>query len=735
MRYLLYICVFLMIVFSVSASFITEVNYDGVSSELSEEFIEVFFNGANPNGWGITTFDSDTYAFPFINNYNQYVYIVLITGPGVNELDASDHHVTIYMNRATSILSNDGDEVGLLDDESNIVDYVRYEGGNGDGPFAGWLSSDLGKTAPEGFSIQLMSLDIDSSSNWQVALQTKGTQNFPDADLDFIQDSIDNCVNDFNFNQLDTVGDGYGDACDNCALISNPTQQDSDQDGFGEVCDACPLDATNDEDNDGYCENLDNCPGVNNPAQTDTDGDGIGDVCDACKFDPLNDYDHDFVCGDIDNCPFASNQNQQDTDGDSIGDVCDLCLYDAQNDADQDSYCADIDNCPDLFNDQSDTDFDGIGDVCDICPNDWTNDFDDDGICEDIDNCPGTFNPNQEDINTNGIGDACDPAMCDIYSGFCILPLGKLKIFLDPASRVVLDDFSEPGAMSEGGEKLIERINNYAFEGEQIVWQVLVWDTNSKEKIEDVFVALGNGQDNIEANCRKISREGLSFDMFDGENKLEWNQDTMQWYNCTLTVEPASSFHGQYFLKVKAINIDGQVASIAEKEYWFLNPVVALGISSTIDFEGVRPGMTVLSKPIIIRNNAESKSGVMLDMFIAGTDFFDPTHTGTMCPDSNVLGLENFRYYAVNGAYNTCDNPSADLQCYNPIPYYVDGAADNSNNGMTRIIDGTKVGPYPFGNVLSPGAEILVNLKLRLPEPCTSTEFTQGQIRFFGEAV
>jgi len=36
------------------------------------------------------------------------------------------------------------------------------------------------------------------------------------------------------------------------------------------------------------------------------------------------------------------------------------------------------------------------------------NDVDDDGICDELDNCPEDYNPNQEDFNSDEIGDACD---------------------------------------------------------------------------------------------------------------------------------------------------------------------------------------------------------------------------------------------------------------------------------------------------------------------------------------
>jgi len=42
-------------------------------------------------------------------------------------------------------------------------------------------------------------------------------------------------------------------------------------------------------------------------------------------------------------------------------------------------------------------------------PGDTVGDRDQDGVPDDVDNCPDIFNPEQEDSNGNGIGDACDP--------------------------------------------------------------------------------------------------------------------------------------------------------------------------------------------------------------------------------------------------------------------------------------------------------------------------------------
>ena len=72
------------------------------------------------------------------------------------------------------------------------------------------------------------------------------------------------------------------------------------------------------------------------------------------------------------------------------------------SDLDADGISDGLDNCPNLANpDQADLDADGVGDVCD-------DDVDGDGALDDVDNCETTPNADQADLDGDGLGDVCD---------------------------------------------------------------------------------------------------------------------------------------------------------------------------------------------------------------------------------------------------------------------------------------------------------------------------------------
>ncbi|MCP3978439.1 MAG: hypothetical protein GY716_03775, partial [bacterium] len=224
-------------------------------------------------------------------------------------------------------------------------------------------------------------------------------------------------VNDSDDDDGNACSDVDQDGCDDCANGSfDPNDDGLDVDGDG-VCNG-PGDVDN---NDGTeCRDLDqdtcdDCSAGNghDPANdgTDTDGDGICDDGDPADNDPN-------ACGDVepdgcDDCTsgtFDPANDGPDADGDGI---CDGGDTDADGDG--------VDAGPNDDDDVDDTDRfrcrDEDNDGCDDCSsgtddmaNDGT-DSDDDGICDVLDNCPNwtSTQPNQADVDGDGLGAPCDP--------------------------------------------------------------------------------------------------------------------------------------------------------------------------------------------------------------------------------------------------------------------------------------------------------------------------------------
>jgi len=338
-----------------------------------------------------------------------------------------------------------------------------------------------------------------------------------------------------------------------------------------------------------------------------------------------------------------------------------------------------------------------------------------------------------DDGNTANLGDKCTN---ECKKQFSITVEDFPPIVWQCDHRIVYDDATEPGRISEDGQELVERMNDYAFEGEQIQWKVLVMDKNGIDKVSDVYVTVDG---NKEANCHRLNENYKDVDSSCNAKILEenietFNPETMAYYLCTLTIETTESMYGQLDITVEAEDLDGILGTMDETESWFLNPTIELSVDTELNFEEVVPGTSTYSHRILVGNNADADSGVILDMFISGTDFYDSSSSGAKCPTSNQLSLESLRYYATNGAYSTHNDPRADEEGYVPIEYGIGFNNPKPFYGNNELIQTNKLGVYYTANKLLPGSKLAVIFRLNLPEPCNG-DFDTGNIYFWGEAI
>jgi VCBS repeat-containing protein len=280
----------------------------------------------------------------------------------------------------------------------------------------------------------------------------------PDIDNDGHANAVDNCPVAANANQADEDANGIGDVCqdtdadtfidsaDNCPDVANENQFDYDNDGAGNACDA-------DIDADGFDNPADNCPYVANPGQENANGDAFGDACDVqqlrfvmqrsnqqydtrlsmsidgkpvgsvgpaavpdmnCTNPPptvltITDAERLALLGAVPTCNAfrITSDNIQRTSWSKAeitlrsGTMNAVVIHDLSSGTFNASACRSANTNPTFYqNATPDFDKDGIFDCEDL-------DHDGDNVPNNIDNCPVVPNPDQADIDGNGIGNLC----------------------------------------------------------------------------------------------------------------------------------------------------------------------------------------------------------------------------------------------------------------------------------------------------------------------------------------
>ncbi len=354
----------------------------------------------------------------FFYDYESHFCTYLLTE--ADELDPALHDPT----RGDGLITEDPRIPFAPTWEDPITGFVRFLG-------------QIPITSPDGQTFSVASLDCDNC-----VFQYNPDQ--LNIDADEAGDLCDNCPYVPNSDQNNTCpltgfpdGDNIGVACDNCICVANPKQEDLDLDGVGDPCDNCfQTFNPNQQDSDacpplgfpdGFGDACDNCPNDCNPTQRDADFDGVGDICDNCPDTPNPDQLNsdaaseppDVNEGDAcDPCPLDGlvyTDNSDDSDGDGVGDECDVCIEvpdPDQADRDSDNFGDACDNCPSFFNPgQEDSDGDGFGDTCDVCPdiaNPDQADRDGDTVGDECDGCPDIADGAAPDADGDGFSDRCD---------------------------------------------------------------------------------------------------------------------------------------------------------------------------------------------------------------------------------------------------------------------------------------------------------------------------------------
>lgn len=402
-----------------------------------------------------------------------------------------------------------------------------------------------------------------------------------DSDGDGVYDECDNCPGDDNPGQEDADGDGMGDACDSC--------NDNDGDGICNEFDQCAGGDDNvDVDHDGIPDGCDNAIDIN--------GDGIIDICwvdsecddgDSCTEDDrydenckcsgdFKDSDGDGVCDRSDICP--GHDDKLDFDNDGIPNGCDtdascstckpddkgkilICRIPVLNPANLHEVYGSCDELGSYFNangsfknaldycgpcscadaGKKDSDGDGVCDDRDECPNNAKiavadacgcepKDSDGDGVCDILDECEGN---DLEDVNQNGIADACENCVISGnnshewieklrikskwytktndkgYVDFSADPVGvyqfespEIEIHSELTEKLcqvsigVYVDWNQDGDYTDGGEELIYSFSNGVFNGR------IILPADTKTGLYRMRVIMDYGR--IEGPCDKM---------------------------------------------------------------------------------------------------------------------------------------------------------------------------------------------------------------------------------------
>jgi len=253
-----------------------------------------------------------------------------------------------------------------------------------------------------------------------------------------------------------------------------------------------------------------------------------------------------------------------------------------------------------------------------------------------------------------------------------------------------------------------QRDGNYIFENEKILVNVFVRNPEGVGDIENVVITLGDVQgsgNDVESKCVPNLKNKRNLN-----RKIKFNSQTDRWYKCEFTAETPYSMYGEYWITAEVRTFLGEV-KIAENMnlYYFFNPYIAISADGDIYFEDVEEGEIYLSTNLLIGNDGDRGSGVPLEFFISGTNFYDSSSSEALCPISNELSLRQLKFQVEYGGIKTK---------FKSIPY-----GNYFNEDVIK--------PLINGATVLPGGEMKVVFRLKIPRVCSGSGFDTGSIYFW----
>jgi len=292
---------------------------------------------------------------------------------------------------------------------------------------------------------------------------------------------------------------------------------------------------------------------------------------------------------------------------------------------------------------------------------------------------------------------------------------------------------------------------NYIFTGETMNYFVIVEDKGGADTISDVRLVINmTNPDTMKpqkgtevGRCAEVTdfTDVSHFISDKGHMINSYDTHTMKSYVCTLVAQDWTETYDVGFRVRTTDRCAGipNVINSTQSDWLNFNPTLSIGIDGTITFGKTAPGSTSLSNTVYVENRAEANSGVVMDMYIAASDYFtDPYDTNAVCGDGNGIKYDRFGYYATKGSLNSGSNNNlypglgeniaglceAGADEFTTLPSYSGAISD-----MCHIINHDLK-----GSLLTQGARMSLTFKLDVPDNCKGT-FTDGQFWIVGRVV